>query len=110
MSLRPLARSLIVPVLGLSLSGLGQSQLGPEPPKKVVNLNTGEVRDLMNLPGIGFMLATSIVAHRKKHGAFRYTYDLVGVKGIGDRFFETLKPYLAVSGPTTLAEKVGGGR
>ena len=27
------------------------------------------------------------------------------VKGVGEKFFTTLKPYLAVSGPTTLAEK-----
>ena len=28
------------------------------------------------------------------------------VKGIGEKLFLTLKPYLAVSGPTTLAAKV----
>ena len=28
------------------------------------------------------------------------------VKGVGEKFFTALKPYLAVSGPTTLVEKV----
>jgi hypothetical protein len=28
------------------------------------------------------------------------------VKGIGEKLFLTLKPYIAVSGPTTLAAKV----
>jgi len=28
------------------------------------------------------------------------------VKGVGEKKFQALKPYLAVSGPTTLAEKV----
>jgi hypothetical protein len=28
------------------------------------------------------------------------------VKGVGEKLFTTVKPYLAVSGPTTLTEKV----
>jgi competence protein ComEA len=51
-------------------------------------------------------LADRIVAHRKEHGPFRRIEDLMEVKGVGEKFFSTLKPYLSVSGPTTLTEKV----
>ena len=112
MTLRPLARTLIVPVLGLSLSALGATRSATktdptEPAKKVVNINTATAAELTRLPRVGEKLAQRIVDHRKQHGAFRRAEDLMEVKGVGEKMFQTLKPYLAVSGATTLAEKVG---
>lgn len=109
MTLRPLARTLIVPVLGLSLSGLAAAAPAAEtePAKKVVNINTATVPELTRLPRVGEKLAQRIVDHRQKQGAFRRAEDLMEVKGVGEKMFQTLKPYLALSGPTTLAEKVG---
>lgn len=112
MTLRPLARTLIVPVLGLSLSGLGTVSAAaenqpPEAAKKVVNINTATANELTRLPRVGEKLAQRIVDHRHLQGAFRRSEDLMEVKGVGEKMFQTLKPYLAVSGPTTLAEKVG---
>jgi len=108
MALRPLARTLIVPVLGLSLSGLagGASAAETEPAKKVVNINTASAAELARLPRVGDKLAERIVAHRQQHGAFRRVEDLMEVKGIGEKMFQGLQAYLAVSGPTTLTEKV----
>lgn len=108
MALRPLTRALIVPVLGLSLSGLagGASAAESEPAKKVVNINTASAVELTRLPRVGDKLAQRIATHRQEHGAFRRVEDLMEVKGIGEKMFQGLKPYLAVSGPTTLAEKV----
>ncbi len=106
MTLRPLARTLIVPVLGLSLSGLGAAAAETEPPKKVVNINTASAAELARLPRIGEKQAQRIVDHRQQHGAFRRVEDLMEVKGIGEKLFQSLKPYLAISGPTTLTEKV----
>jgi len=112
MTLRPLARTLIVPVLGLSLSGLGAATASAESQpaeaaKKVVNINTATTAELARLPRVGEKLAQRIVDHRQQKGAFRRVEDLMEVKGVGEKMFQTLKPYLAVSGPTTLAEKVG---
>ena len=109
MTLRPLVRTLIVPVLGLSLSGLGAASAAAEvePAKKVVNINTATTAELARLPRVGEKLAQRIVDHRQKQGAFRRAEDLMEVKGVGEKMFQTLKPYLAVSGTTTLAEKVG---
>jgi competence protein ComEA helix-hairpin-helix repeat region len=110
MALRPIVRALIVPVLGLSLSGLASHPAVAEgnvaAPHKTVNINQAASAELARLPRVGPKLADRIVAHRAQHGPFRRVEDLMEVKGVGEKFFTTLKSYLTVSGPTTLAEKV----
>jgi competence protein ComEA len=110
MALRPIVRALVVPVLGLSLSGLASHPAvaeGEAPASRnVVNINQATSAEFTHLPRVGAKLADRIVAHRKEHGPFRRIEDLMEVKGIGEKFFSTLKPYLTVSGPTTLVEKV----
>ena len=110
MALRPIVRALVVPVLGLSLSGLASHPAVAEgdvaAPHKTVNINQAASAELARLPRVGTKLADRIVAHRSQHGPFRRIEDLMEVKGVGEKFFTTLKPYLTVSGPTTLAEKV----
>ena len=110
MALRPIIRALVVPVLGLSLSGIASHPALAEgeaaAAHKVVNINQASADELARLPRVGSKLAGRIVEHRSQHGAFKRPEDLMQVKGVGEKFFTTLKPYLAVSGPTTLAEKV----
>ncbi len=113
MPLRPLVRALVVPVLGLSLSGLAShpaiaegEAAAPPAAHKTVNINQATAPELARLPRVGEKLADRIVAHRTSHGPFQRIEDLMQVKGVGEKFFTTLKPYLAVSGATTLAEKV----
>jgi competence protein ComEA len=110
MALRPLVRTLVVPVLGLSLSGLSAPRAAAETPApapaKVVNINQASAAELMRLPRVGQKLADRIVEHRASHGPFRRPEDLMEVKGVGEKMFAGLKPYVATSGPTTLAEKV----
>ena len=110
MALRPIIRALVVPVLGLSLSGIASHPALAEgeaaAAHKVVNINQASADELARLPRVGSKLAGRIVEHRGQHGAFKRPEDLMQVKGVGEKFFTTLKPYLAVSGPTTLAEKV----
>ncbi len=110
MTLRPIVRSLVVPVLGLSLSGIAAhpavAEGEPAATHKVVNVNEASAKEIARLPRVGAKLADRIVAHRKEHGSFRRAEDLMQVKGVGEKFFATLKPYVAVSGATTLTEKV----
>ncbi len=110
MALRPIVRALVVPVLGLSLSGIAAHPALAEgeaaAPQKVVNVNQASAQELARLPRVGAKLAGRIVEHRTQHGAFKRPEDLMQVKGVGEKLFATLKPYVAVSGPTTLAEKV----
>ncbi len=74
--------------------------------KSVVNVNQASAEELARLPRVGPSLAGKILAHREKNGPFKRAEDLMEVKGIGEKMFALLKPYLAVSGPTTLTEKV----
>lgn len=71
-----------------------------------VNINTAGAEQLMLLPRIGPAVAQRIVDFREKNGRFKTTEDLMLVQGIGDRTFELIKPHIAVSGETTLTEKV----
>jgi len=71
-----------------------------------VNVNTASVDELQLLPRIGPSVAARIVEHREKNGAFKTAEDLMLVRGIGESTFEQLKPYVTLSGATTLSEKV----
>ena len=48
-----------------------------------VNVNTDGTQRLIDLPGIGPVLADRIVAYRRAHGAYRTPEDLDAVRGIG---------------------------
>jgi competence protein ComEA len=74
-------------------------------PARKININTASVTELAYLPRIGAKVAERIVAHRKEK-PFARPEELMEVKGIGEKLFLTLKPYVAVSGPTTLTAKV----
>ena len=107
MTLRPIVRALIVPVLGLSLSGIpAHPAVAEGDAQKTVNINQASASEIARLPRVGAKLADRIVAHRKEHGPFKRVEDLMEVKGVGEKMFTSLKAYLSVSGETTLAEKV----
>jgi competence protein ComEA len=65
-----------------------------------VNLNTAPPEILGLLPGIGPAKARAIVAYRTRR-PFRTVDELVRIKGIGRRMVRSLRPHLAVGGPTT---------
>jgi competence protein ComEA len=112
MALRPIVRALVVPILGLSLSGIepGRPPLAeeeaPPPPGPKVNINQAHRYELHRLPGVGSEMTAKIVRHRMKHGPFKRPEDLMQIKGIGEKFFVGLKPYVVVSGPTTAVTKI----
>ena len=67
----------------------------------VVNLAQASADELERLPGIGPAKAKAIVEHRHTH-PFHKVDDLTKVKGIGKKTFAKLRPYLTMTGPTTL--------
>jgi competence protein ComEA len=71
----------------------------------VVNINTADVSQLSLLPRIGEKTAARVVAWREENGPFKKATDIMQVKGISDKTFELLSPYLVLEGKTTLAEK-----
>ena len=76
-------------------------------PKKV-NINTATEAELAYLPRLGAKVAVRIVEQRKQK-PFARPEDLMEVKGIGEKMFLSLKPYITVSGPTTLTAKIHAG-
>ena len=72
----------------------------------VVNINAATAAQLELLPRIGPSVAQRIVEHREQNGKFESIEDLMLVRGVGERTFALLKPYVALSGETTLKEKV----
>ena len=72
----------------------------------VVNINTANREQLELLPRVGPALAGRIIDFRDANGPFQTAGEIVAVKGIGERSFEMLEPYLVTEGATTLTEKV----
>ncbi|MEM6792370.1 MAG: helix-hairpin-helix domain-containing protein [Acidobacteriota bacterium] len=73
---------------------------------EVVNINTADVSQLTQLPRIGPSLAQRIVEFRKENGEMKNTHDLILVRGIGERTFRLIEPFLVVQGKTTLTRKL----
>jgi comEA protein len=73
---------------------------------KKININQASATQLVLLPRVGAKQAERIVEYRKTHGQFGQIEELMDVKGVGEKLFSQLKPYVTLSGPTTLASKV----
>ncbi len=78
---------------------------GAEEPKGKVNVNTATAEQLQNLPRVGPAVAQRIIEFRDKNGRFKAPEELILVRGIGEKTFEVLEPYVSVTGETTLTEK-----
>lgn len=74
--------------------------------KKQVNINEADASQLALLPRVGPSLSSRIVEFRKENGKFKSPGDLMLVRGIGEKTFALMEPYVSVSGETTLTEKV----
>lgn len=66
-----------------------------------ININTATESQLEILPGIGPAMAKKVVEYRAKN-PFKEPIHIIRVKGIGHKMFAKLKPYLTVTGETTL--------
>lgn len=61
---------------------------------KPVNINTAGENELKKLPRIGPAMAKRIIEFRIVNGPFNSINDLMKVKGIGEKTFKKIKPYL----------------
>lgn len=77
-----------------------------------VNINTANVEQLTELPGIGPAKAQAIVEYRT-NSPFKTVDEIMQVKGIGEKLFAKLSPHLTVNGQTRLgsddSKQPGGG-
>jgi competence ComEA-like helix-hairpin-helix protein len=77
-----------------------------EPVGGVININTADAAQFALLPRLGVKAGERIVAYREEHGPFKKVTDLMQVKGIGDKTFQLISPYLVLEGKSTLSEAV----
>jgi len=75
---------------------LSKKNQGDFSSKKTININTANVDELTQLPGVGPSVAHRIVDYRNEHGKFSSLEDLRNVKGIGAKKIEKLKLFLRV--------------
>jgi competence protein ComEA len=92
-------------LLCTGLSALAFGEDAEKDSAKKININTATAAELAYLPRIGAKVAERIV-ERRKEKPFTRPEELMEVKGIGEKLYQHLKPYLAVSGPTTIHAKV----
>ena len=62
----------------------------------LVNVNTATVEELETLPGIGEVLAATIVQYREEHGPFTSVDQLEDVSGIGEVTLEELRDLVTI--------------
>ncbi|MCM2254596.1 MAG: helix-hairpin-helix domain-containing protein [Vicinamibacteria bacterium] len=106
MKLRRIAAAALAFVFALGLAAPALADAKPAPAAKV-NINQATVQQLATLPGVGEKLAGRILEQRTKQGSFKTVQELLNVKGIGDKNFERLEPFVTVGDP---AARAGGSR
>lgn len=56
-----------------------------------VNINTASEHFLTRLDGIGEATAREIIKYREENGCFKSAYELLNVKGIGEKTLEKIR-------------------
>jgi len=80
---------------GMSFAGQTEKKETSKPELRV-DINEADVTELSKLPGIGEQVAKRIVAYRKENGPFEKAEELMNVRGIGEKSFLKLQPYLSL--------------
>jgi competence protein ComEA len=62
----------------------------------LININTADATQLMELPGIGQTRAEAILSYRREHGDFESIEDIMKVSGIKNALFEKIKDYITI--------------
>jgi competence ComEA-like helix-hairpin-helix protein len=64
--------------------------------RRIVNINTADAYTLTKLPGIGPAIARRIIEYRQKNLRFNSPQDLLKIKGIDHKKFQSLKDYIRI--------------
>jgi competence protein ComEA len=72
------------------------AQTADTAPAALININTANAVDLMQIPGIGETLAGRIIDYREKNGDFSSLRELLEVNGIGEVSLSKMLPFITV--------------
>lgn len=61
-----------------------------------ININTANLIELQEIPGVGEATAQKIISYREENGKFKNIEDIKNVKGIGDSKFEDMKKNICI--------------
>ncbi len=61
-----------------------------------INLNEATVEELIRLKGVGYVIASRIVAYRQKNGPFMSVEEIINVKGIGAKKLQMIRNFVVV--------------
>lgn len=61
-----------------------------------IDLNTCTAQELMTINGIGEVKANNIIEYRDYLGGYTSVEQIKNIKGIGDKVYEKISPYLTV--------------
>jgi competence protein ComEA len=89
-------QQVLVSQLAAAVEAPGSTTEAAAPATALVNINTASAEDLETLPGIGEVLAATIVQYRDEHGPFTSVDQLVDVSGIGEVTLEELRDLVTV--------------
>ena len=83
---------IVVPKVGEEVTEIPAGVTSKEAAKDgKVNINTATVEELKTLKGVGEKKAEAIIEYRKKNGSFKTKEDLMKVRGIGKKLFESFQ-------------------
>lgn len=98
----PAGGSVTVSVPAQAQSAAAAADTQPEPSAQEdalpVDINSANVTDLAQLPGIGEVLARRIVDYRTIHGRFTAVEQLTNVEGIGEGKLEAILEQITIGG------------
>lgn len=87
----------IVLIVAAILSAAAVANAAKQPPAQAININQASAAELAAIPGLGTAKAEAIIAYRNV-SPFKTTEELVNVKGIGEKLYAKISPYVTVSG------------
>ncbi|UTH12998.1 helix-hairpin-helix domain-containing protein [Macrococcus equipercicus] len=86
-----------IPVKGEVAAGkyeMYHQAAGHSAAQQTVNINTATEGELQEIPGIGPKKAQDILMYREQHGGFKTKEELKEIKGIGEKTYVTLEPFV----------------
>ena len=107
--LQPLTRGFALSLIALALTSAcvklprrsqavdanaSPSRAPTEATPAIVSINKASAAELEKLPGVGPALAARIVEWREQHGSFRRIEHLLMVRGVSERRFRELRPFI----------------